>query len=421
MKKRSTEFKETEIGIIPEDWECKKIAETSDNDDVVQTGPFGSILHARDYADEGIPLLLVKNVADGILKDQDMPKVNFEKANELKKFWLQEGDIVFTRVGAVGRTFYVAKDYEGWMFSGQTLRIRIQNDQVNNRFVEYFFRTPQFQGVSEATALGTTRPSINTSILANTCVPLPHKAEQDKIVKILFSFDEKLRINRLINNTLEKMGQALFKHWFINFEFPNEKGKPYKSSGGEMVDSELGEIPKGWNIKKIGEVLELEYGKALKETVRHEGSTPVYGSNGQVGWHNKPLVDGPGIVVGRKGNPGTVIWVQTPFYPIDTTFYVVPKSLVRSMYYLFYALKTQDLPSLSADSAVPGLNRNIAYMNDILVPPSEVLEIFDTQIGALFEKIRANESESSLLSDIRDNLIPRLMSGKIRVNLGWNS
>src|SRR5208337_3895841 len=98
---------------------------------------------------------------------------------------------------------------------------------------------------------------------------------------------------------------------------------------------------------------------------------PVYGSNGQIGWHDERLVKGPGIIVGRKGNPGTVVWSQTDFFPIDTTFYVIPRG-TASLHYLLYVLKSQDLPSLSADSAVPGLNRNIAYMNNILVPSAQV-------------------------------------------------
>jgi type I restriction enzyme S subunit len=105
------------------------------------------------------------------------------------------------------------------------------------------------------------------------------------------------------------------------------------------------------------------------------------------------LVDGPGIVVGRKENPGTVTWASKDFFPIDTTFYVVPRGGCHSFYFLFYALQAQDLPSLSADSAVPGLNRNLAYMNKQIVPPPDVLQAFDTLIGPLFDREQANDAE----------------------------
>jgi type I restriction enzyme S subunit len=184
-----------------------------------------------------------------------------------------------------------------------------------------------------------------------------------------------------------------------------------------MVDSELGEIPKGWSIKTLGDEIELGYGKALKESMRKPGKVPVYGSNGQVGWHDKKLVDGPGIIVGRKGNPGIITWSNTCFFPIDTTFYVVLKGQIRSMYYLYHALNMQALPSLGADSAVPGLNRNIVYMNNILVPLSNVVQQFDSISRNIYDMIQLNNEQSITLSLIRDSLLPKLMSGEIRVKV----
>jgi type I restriction enzyme S subunit len=183
----------------------------------------------------------------------------------------------------------------------------------------------------------------------------------------------------------------------------------------EWQDSLLGRIPKGWRVLTLGDVLELAYGKALKEDVRQPGKIPVYGSNGQVGWHNEKLVDGPGIVVGRKGNPGIVTWVPTDFYPIDTTFYVVPKEMIKSMNYLFHTLKLQDLASLGADSAVPGLNRNMAYMSKLIVPPEHLISAFDKQVKPLAYAVHHNNEQSFTLVTIRDALLPKLLSGEIRV------
>lgn len=103
-------------------------------------------------------------------------------------------------------------------------------------------------------------------------------------------------------------------------------------------NSELGEIPKGWKVSTIGEVVEFAYGKALKASNRLPGDVPVFGSNGPVGFHNYALVRGPGIVIGRKGNPGIVTWSSIDFFPIDTTFYMKLKSEILSLHYLFYAL-----------------------------------------------------------------------------------
>ncbi len=181
------------------------------------------------------------------------------------------------------------------------------------------------------------------------------------------------------------------------------------------MDSELGEIPKGWKVQPFDKILDLAYGKALKEADRRPGSVPVFGSNGQVGWHDEKLVEGPGIVVGRKGNPGVVTWAPTDFFAIDTTFYVIPKRECQSLFFLFYALHTHDLASLGADSAVPGLNRNMAYMSRQAVSPPAVLKAFDAQVCPLFKRINNNSEESHTFATLRDTLLPRLISGELRV------
>jgi type I restriction enzyme S subunit len=141
----------------------------------------------------------------------------------------------------------------------------------------------------------------------------------------------------------------------------------------------------------------------------------VYGSNGQVGWHDEKLVTGPGVIVGRKGNPGVVKWVPTDFFPIDTTFYVVPKDRCPSLHFLFYALEPQDLASLGADSAVPGLNRNLAYMSSQILPSRTLLVAFDSSVQPLFQRIYEAENESRTLAALRDALLPKLISGELRV------
>ena len=257
-------------------------------------------------------------------------------------------------------------------------------------------------------------------------VVLPPLHEQRAIAHILGTLDDKIELNRKMNETLEAMARAIYKSWFVDFDpvrakaagrapaVPNEIADLFQDS---FEDSELGEIPKGWHTDTLGNILELAYGKALKAAVRRPGPIPVFGSNGQVGWHNEKLTEGPGIVVGRKGNPGIVTWVHTDFFPIDTTFYVVPKGECRSLYFLFYALQAEDLASLGADSAVPGLNRNLAYMNEQVVPPPDVLNAFDKQVQPLFKRIYQNTKESSTLAALRDTLLPKLISGKLYVSV----
>ena len=296
---------------------------------------------------------------------------------------------------------------------------------IDATFFYYLLRylNPNFIGIArnkQTIGLG----HVTKRDLKNIEAAAPPLPEQGAIAHILGTLDDKLELNRRMNETLEAMARALFKSWFVDFEPVRAKmagrdtGLPKHLADlfpDRMVDSELGEIPKGWEVKALGDLLELAYGKALKADSRHNGDVPVYGSNGEVGWHDKRLVQGPGIVVGRKGNPGVVTWATIDFFPIDTTFYVVPKDSNQNLYFLFYALKGQDLPSIAADSAVPGLNRNLAYMNKQVVPVDQIVEHFNGYIGPIFDRSHCLEAESRILAFLRDALLPKLISGEIRL------
>ncbi|MDZ4172049.1 MAG: restriction endonuclease subunit S [Methanobacteriaceae archaeon] len=217
-----------------------------------------------------------------------------------------------------------------------------------------------------------------------------------------------------MNQTLEKIGQAIFKHWFVHFEFPNKEGKPYKSSGGEMVNSDLGEIPEGWEVVKVADLIELVYGKGLTKNNRNPGEIPVFGSNGITDYHNESYVKGPGLIIGRKGTVGKIHISYSDFWPIDTTYFV--KSKIDSiMIFWYYLLNSLKLEKMNVHSAVPGLNRNDIYEILVLKPKVNVLLDIESQLKSLFDKINQNNLENIILSQIRDSLLPKLMSGKIRV------
>ncbi|MDD4523855.1 MAG: restriction endonuclease subunit S, partial [Methanosarcina sp.] len=325
-----TKFKETEIGMIPEEWNTISIDKVkSENHYAVAMGPFGSNITKDNFIDSGVPVIRGGNIEDFRFNEEDFVHVSEEKAEELKASSAVSGDIVITHRGTLGQVGIIPENskYSKYIVSQSQMKLTCNEKIVNPFFVYYFLKSKKGQYLLLRNKSQTGVPAIArpTTSLKEIKIPLPLLEEQNSIVDTLRFLDNKIELNRQMNKTLEQIAQTLFKHWFIDFEFPDENGNPYKSSGGRMVDSELGEIPEGWGVKKVDEILELAYGKALKEDIRIPGSTPVYGSNGQVGWHNQKLVDGPGIVVGRKGNPGTVNWVHTHFYPIDTTFYVIPK------------------------------------------------------------------------------------------------
>ena len=328
--------------------------------------------------------------------------------------------VVTGRYGTLGEIYFLTDDF--WPLN---TALYVRDFKGNDpRFISYFLRDIDFSAYSDKAAV----PGLNRNHLHQAVVRYPTDiAEQRAIAAILGALDDKIEMNRRMNRTLEAMARAVFQDWFVDFgpvRAKQEGRQPYLPPElwalfpERLAPTELGEAPEGWAVKPLGELIELAYGKALKAGDRKGGPIPVYGSNGQVGWHDKKLADGPGIVVGRKGNPGVVTWAHSDFFPIDTAFYVVPKGDDHKLPFLFYALTAQDLPSVSADSAVPGLNRNLAYMNRQLVPDKMVLDAFSDYAATIFERRHRLEEESRALAAQWDALLPRLVSGEVKADGG---
>jgi len=390
-----------------DEWQIATIEEIADK---VGMGPFGSSIKVETFVNEGIPIISGQHLNGARLADGEYNYITIEHAERLKNANVYRGDVIFTHAGNIGQVAYIPETsrYERYVISQRQFYMRCDRSKVIPEFIAYFFMSPEGQHKLLANTSSSGVPSIAqpVSYLKTIDVPVPSIPEQRAIAYILGTLDDKIELNRRMNETLEAMAQALFKSWFVDFDLFCDQG---------IQDSPLGEVPVGWKVRRLGQVLELRYGKGLKEDDRQSGNVPVYGSNGQVGWHNESLVKAPGIVVGRKGNPGTVTWVPTDFFPIDTTFYVEPIGGIRSMAYLFHALRLLDLPPLGADSAVPGLNRNMAYMSDILVPPASIISEFDRYTDPLMRRVYNNLEQSRALATIRDALLPKLLSGEMRV------
>ncbi|HZX12092.1 MAG TPA: restriction endonuclease subunit S [Candidatus Nanoarchaeia archaeon] len=381
--KHQTKFKQTEIGMIPEDWEVKRIG------DEIELC-YGKGLPETKRIKGKIPVY----GSNGIVGFHNESLINGQ-------------GIIIGRKGSVGEIKFSGNDF--WAIDTTYYVKLLKKGDI--KFWYYFLLTLKIDKMNSHSAV----PGLNRDNVYKIIEKIPDFEEQQKISKILSDLDSKIELNQQMNKTLEAIGQAIFKHWFVDFDFPNEKGEPYKSSGGEMVESELGEIPKRWKVGKLGDCVEFAYGKGLPETKRQEGHYPVFGSNGIIGFHSEYFVKGPGIVIGRKGTLGEVYWVKDDFFPIDTTFYIIDKLGIGALYFYYYLLKGKEFLKSSSDSAVPGLNRNTAYSNVIIIPPIGIISIFNSICCELFNKNDIILNQSIILSEIRDSLLPRLMSGKIRV------
>ena len=209
---------ETVYGRFLADLSQDSLVNLCDINDGIQTGPFGSQLHQKDYVSTGTPIVTVEHLGENRLSHHNLPRVSESDRERLSKYTLRKGDIVFSRVGSVDRRALVRRAEEGWLFSGRCLRVRPDPVQIDSGYLSYFFGLPMFQAHIKSIAVGATMPSLNTQILSDITVLYPSLPEQRAIAHVLGTLDDKIELNRRMNETLESMARALFKSWFIDFD-----------------------------------------------------------------------------------------------------------------------------------------------------------------------------------------------------------
>ncbi|HST51845.1 MAG TPA: restriction endonuclease subunit S [Pyrinomonadaceae bacterium] len=330
---------------------------------------------------------------EGIIRDEDLLRV---------------GDIVFVRSNGnrelIGRSLLIEKLNEPVSHSAFTIKLRFNTGDAFPKFFAYLFRTSLIRQTLSAHGNGANISNLNQGILSSLEVFLPPVSTQRRIAAILSAYDDLIENNTRRIQILEEMARRIYEEWFVQFRFPGHENV-------RMIESELGLIPDTWKVKRLGEVVELVYGKALKADEREAGNVPVYGSSGVVGFHNVPLVNEAGIIVGRKGNVGSVHLSDVPFYPIDTVYYTKTE---LPLSYVFFNLKRQNF--INNDAAVPGLNRNQAHSLPFLLPEENVLQKFDELTKDLFGLSRKLQAKNNNLRSTRDLLLPKLISGEIDVS-----
>jgi len=379
-------FQETEIGIIPKHWEIKELQKISKVIDSAHITP--------EYSSNGFSMVRVKDIKSGFLDLKKSFKVSKKIYDEFtKNHKPRKNDIVMGRVGTYGIASFVYTD-ETFCLGQNTVVIH----SPISRFIYYALNSKVVKNQIEENVVGSTQKTISLANIRKLLIAIPSTPKEiEKIEKILFDLDLKISTLETQNQTLEKIIQLIFQSWFVDFDGQTE-----------FVDSELGKIPKDWEVRKFGDVIKLEYGKSLTKNNRKPGIFPVYGSSGIVGFHNEAIVKGPGIIIGRKGNVGSLYWSDDDFFPIDTVFFVKTKI---PLHYIFHNLKKQKF--INSDSSVPGLQRDQAYNLLILVPPVELSLKFEKFSKNFKKQVIENEIKINSLSLIKDSLLPKLMSGEI--------
>jgi len=427
---------------LPKGWVETTLGEVA----TVQTGPFGSQLHNRDYVEVGTPIITVEHIVnDRINHSSEIPKVSNNDKQRLSKYLLKEGDIVFSRVGSVDRSAYVSSKENGWMFSGRLLRVREKSQSTFSHFLHYLLTNQAIKKYIRKIAVGATMPSLNTAILSEIPLTLPPLPEQKAIAAVLSAFDDKIELLREQNQTLETLAQTIFKEWFVHFNFPfdfaqgkpDPNGKPYRDNGGEMVDSELGKIPKGWRVGGIRVLVQhikksikpLEYSN--REFLHY--SLPAFDSGKRPEKQKGSEINSGKYIVAEncflvsKLNPATPrVWVvmEASEKSICSTEFQVIKPVKFELFGFVYGALTSYLiiHELSARAHGTSGSHQRVKPEDILdcpifIPSNYLIEKYSEITNTHLEKINENLKQIQTLSQIRDTLLPKLMNGEIRVKL----
>jgi len=348
--------------------------------------------------------------------------ISQEKDSILRKGKLKKYDTILTTRGTVGNVAFFddSVQFKNIRINSGMVILRPKPENLDPRYLYLFVRSADFQEQLLAMLSGSAQPQLPIRDINQIVISLPPLPEQKAIAHILGSLDDKIELNRRMNETLEAMARAIFKDWFVDFGPTRAKiedrapylPEPIWSLFPDAIDPQSG-LPQGWESSKLEDFMELAYGKSLTAKNRLPGDVVVYGSGGEIGFHNEALISSPAVIVGRKGTVGSIYWEDRPIFPIDTVFYVVPKK--TSLFFCYQLLLTQPLANMNTDAAVPGLNRNNAYRLEFPYPGSDLLNAYELITSPIWAQRSVNIKESRTLAELRDRLLPKLMSGQIRV------
>ncbi|AXV36820.1 MAG: hypothetical protein CIT01_00700 [Methanobacterium sp. BRmetb2] len=415
-------FKETNIGCIPENWETVPLTDivTHYVDNRGKTAP---------TTESGIPL-----IATNCIKEQGLyptyERLRFV-SKETHETWFRDhpkpDDIIIVNKGTPGLVCLVPNPAD-FCIAQDMIAIRADKSKVYYKYLFAYMRTENFKYQVQNLNVGTTIPHLKKTVFSNLIIPLPSVEEQIFIGNLYYEISKKFELNQKINQTLEALGQAIFIQWFIDFEFPDEKGQSYKSSGGEMIDSKLGEIPNGWEVKKLGEICDIKMGQSPKSEFYNENGEGLPFYQGVTNFGERFPKDKMYCTVKNKvAEKGDILFsVRAPVGRINiaNTKMIIGRGICAIKHknslqsFLLYQLKnifTKE-DSIGSGTVFNAITRKDLDELLVLVPNININKKFDSLTGSIDKEIENLTLQNNNLSQIRDSILPKLMSGKIRVN-----
>lgn len=421
----------------------------TDDGGEIKTGPFGTKLKAAEYSDDGVgvPLISVREIGYGRIElDSRTPRVPREVQERLPEFILREGDIVFGRKGAVDRSAFVTHEQDGWFLGSDGIRLRLSTQECEPRFLAYQLQTRALQNWILRHAGGTTMASLNQRVVARIPIKLPPLPTQCAIVRVLSSLDDKIELNRKMNRTLEYLAQAIFRSWFVNFDpvvVKADSRKPYGMTDeiaalfpDRFADSELGAIPKGWAVATISDGFKRHRNMVKPsehpDELFHYYSIPNFDSGrqptgekgSQIGSAKHLVTDGSILI--SKLNPDIPrVWLPQPegqLRRICSTEFLVCEPLPPLGVPFAYCLFSDPAFRRDLVSLITGTSKSHQRVRTsdfermkFVVPPTRLLDVFNNVTSPAVEKTVQSRIESQTLADLRDTLLPMLLSQEIRV------
>lgn len=376
----------------------------------IQTGPFGSQLHKEDYVENGTPIVTVEHLGNKDFSEQNLPRVSNSDKERLKKYVLKEGDIVFSRVGSVDRCSYVDKTHAGWMFSGRCLRVR-PNTEIDSEYLYYYFCMDEIKEFVRNIAVGATMPSINTKLLGEVTVRFPDLVQQKKIAGVLSAIDGKIKVNQKINDNLYAQAKAIFSNYFIN------------------IDT----IPTGWEKGSLLDIASYLNGLAMQKFRPAEGETglPVLkikelrqgfcDTDSELcspGIKSEYIIKDGDVVFSWSGSLLVDIWCGGTCGLNQHLFKVTSKVYDKWFYYLWTAHHLDRFIAIAADKATTmgHIKREELAKAEVLIPSDIDYQNIRSIMAPIFDLIISNRIEAHKLAALRDELLPKLMSGELDVS-----
>lgn len=364
----------------------------------------GYAFKSKDFVSSGIPIIKIKNIVSPYVTLDDVVYVDKHIADKLPKYELNYDDVLISLTGSnvnqtasvVGKTGRV-KYRQCSMLNQRVGKIVVKEGAECDLDYVYYFLSQEKVKIALARVAGgaANQANISPNDIKNLKIPFPNVETQKRISAMLRNYDDLIENNQKQIKLLEEAAMRLYKEWFVQLRFPG-----YETM--KIVDG----VPEGWKKAATKNYIKFNYGKALKAEERTGEGYPVYGSSGIVGYHKTCLVDAPAIIVGRKGNVGSVFFSLENIYPIDTVYYITTN---LSLYYTYFELLSRTF--VNSDAAVPGLNRTYAESMEMIFPCDRILQEFNNKVSDMLMLRYRLEQQIVLLRQARDKLLPKLMNG----------